>query len=186
MKRVLLLLILYILGLLFAITFTSNANAQDSISEVKFGLLYSGWSAHHPNETGGQDGIDANAETIFKPHFRFLGGEIHPNFGASIRLNTPDDMGNRDKHIHRVYGGGVWQLKGDLLFLDLGLGLIAHSGNCSKYYGSPILLHEQIDIGIRLTECHSVSLFIDHMSNANLFDPNTGLNSVGLRLTYLF
>jgi hypothetical protein len=108
----------------------------DLLTEAKFGLLASGWSARDGQPSHDRS-LDLNAEAIFTSSVDFLGGQIHggqihPNFGASVSLH---------KDTSWIYGGGVWQLTIRRIFLDLGLGLALHDGSLSKIYGSRVLFH---------------------------------------------
>jgi len=146
----------------------------DLLTEEKFGLLYSGWSARHGQPSHNQS-LDLNAEAIFTPSVDFLGGQIHPSLGASVSL---------DKDTNRIYGGAVWQLIVWRVFLDLGFGLALHDGALSKTYGVRVLFHPQAELGWKFTEKYGLSVFVDHMSNGDRVTPNTGLNAAGIRLTY--
>jgi lipid A 3-O-deacylase len=148
----------------------------DLLTEAKFGLLYSGWSSR-PGQPSHDQSLDLNAEAIFTPSVDFLGGQIHPNFGASVSL---------DAGTNRIYGGAVWQVIVSRVFLDLGFGLALHDGPLSKTYGSRVLFHPQGELGVKFTEKYGLSVFVDHMSNGDTVRPNTGLNSAGIRLTYFF
>jgi len=80
----------------------------DLLTEAKFGLLASGWSARDGQPSHDRS-LDLNAEAIFTSSVDFLGGQIHPNFGASVSLH---------KDTSWIYGGGVWQLTIRRVFLD--------------------------------------------------------------------
>jgi lipid A 3-O-deacylase len=151
----------------------------DLLTEAKFGLLASGWSARDAQPSHDRS-LDLNVEAIFTPSVDFLGGQIHPNFGAAVSLH------NLRKDTSWIYGGGVWQLTIQRVFLDLGLGLALHDGSLSKTYGSRVLFHPQAELGVKFTEKYGLSVFVDHMSNGDTVRPNTGLNSAGIRLTYFF
>ena len=162
-----------VLCALFCVAIPAHA---DLLTEAKFGLLGSGWSARDGQPSHDRN-LDLNSEAIFTSSVDFLGGQIHPNFGASVSLH---------KDTSWIYGGGVWQLTIRRVFLDLGLGLALHDGPLSKIYGSRVLFHPQAELGVKFTEKYGLSVFVDHMSNGDLVRPNTGLNSTGIRLTYFF
>ena len=49
-----------------------------------------------------------------------------------------------------------------------------------------MLFHPNAELGYRLTEHHSVSLFFEHISNASTAAKNQGLDTLGVRLGYRF
>ena len=151
----------------------------DLLTEAKLGLLGAGWSARDGQPSHDRS-LDLNAEAIFASSVEFLGGQIHPNFGATVSLH------NLHKDTNWIYGGGVWQLTIGRVFLGLGFGLALHDGSLSKTYGSLVLFHPQAELGVKFTEKYGLSVYVDHMSNGDTVRPNTGLNSAGIRLTYFF
>ena len=151
----------------------------DLLTEAKLGLLGAGWSARDGQPSHDRS-LDLNAEAIFASSVEFLGGQIHPNFGATVSLH------NLHKDTNWIYGGGVWQLTIGRVFLGLGFGLALHDGSLSKTYGSRVLFHPQAELGVKFTEKYGLSVYVDHMSNGDTVRPNTGLNSAGIRLTYFF
>ena len=151
----------------------------DLLTEAKLGLLGAGWSARDGQPSHDRS-LDLNAEAIFASSVEFLGGQIHPNFGAAVSLH------NLHKDTNWIYGGGVWQLTIGRVFLGLGFGLALHDGSLSKTYGSRVLFHPQAELGVKFTEKYGLSVYVDHMSNGDTVRPNTGLNSAGIRLTYFF
>ena len=78
------------------------------------------------------------------------------------------------------------------IFFGLGLGGTVHDGlqdptdPDKKALGSRILFHIPIEIGLRLDDRRSISVYFEHMSNAFLFDSNEGLDSIGVRYGYKF
>ena len=68
----------------------------------------------------------------------------------------------------------------------------AHTGKLQtsrldrKELGSRVLFYLATELGYRITPKHSVSLRVDHMSNASLADNNEGLDTVGLIYGYHF
>lgn len=55
-----------------------------------------------------------------------------------------------------------------------------------KALGSRVLLRIPIEFGYQLTEHHRLSLMFAHVSNADLADPNQGLDTLGIRYGYWF
>ena len=50
-----------------------------------------------------------------------------------------------------------------------------------KALGSRILFHIPLELGLRLDDRNSVSVYFEHVSNGNLADANEGLDAIGLR-----
>ena len=131
-----------------------------------------------------EGGVDFNAELIFGfPNCRLFSGSVRTNLG--IGLNNQGDTS-------KVYSGLLWEYVWNSgLFLNLGLGLAAHTGDLEnsddkKALGSRILFRIPIEMGLLFTRRQGVSIMFDHVSNAYLADPNEGLDTVGLRYTYRF
>jgi hypothetical protein len=159
-------------------------NNSDWLYEVRVGVL-----AHDVDDLWSgsrkEDGVDINAEIIFgRPSFSILSGTVRPNFGLSI--NTFGDTS-------KLYSGLVWEFKMKSgLFLNLGVGAAIHDGELEtrredkKELGSRVLFRIPIEIGHTFRERHRVSIAFDHLSNANLADPNEGLDTLGLLYGYRF
>lgn len=131
-----------------------------------------------------EGGVDFNAEFIFGyPDYPLLSGILHTNLGFS--LNSRGDTS-------KIYSGLLWEYLWDSgIFLDLGLGLAVHDGKLDnnddrKELGSRILFRIPIEIGLLFAGHHGISIMFDHVSNANLADPNEGLDTLGLRYSYRF
>jgi lipid A 3-O-deacylase len=151
--------------------------------EIKFGVLHhdtgSLWSGFRR-----ESGVDINLEAIFSPHAKLLGGAIRPAFGGSANI-----AGDTSK----LYTGFRWQyehLNG--MFVGIGLGGAIHNGklkpqqNDRKALGSRVLFHIPIEIGYRFGASSALSVYFDHVSNANLADANEGMDTLGLRYGYRF
>lgn len=84
--------------------------------------------------------------------------------------------------------------RNDSFFWELGLGGAVHTGpdqvspatRNHKGLGSRILFHEEIDVGYRITWRSNLSLFLDHISDANLTTHNPGLTNLGVRMGFRF
>jgi hypothetical protein len=78
------------------------------------------------------------------------------------------------------------------LFFDLGLGAAVHDGNLDdrdptrKALGSRVLFHIPLELGYRLDEHDSLSVYFEHTSNAYTQEFNEGLDRLGLRYGYRF
>jgi len=150
----------------------------------RFGLLVHDVGGLWSN-TRSESGADVNAEMVFrKPSFRLWGGTILPNVGFSI--NSQGDTS-------KIYGGVVWEfLFSSGFFFNIGTGLAVHNGQLEsddsnkKQLGSRILFREPIEFGFTFYERHRISILFDHISNADLADPNEGLDTLGVRYGYQF
>lgn len=189
MKYIMITAVLIMLCTVFATTVTCGeptmaGNESGWLNEIRAGVLAHDvgglWSG-----TRREGGVDFNAEIIFsRPSFSFLKGTIAPNFGLSV--NSRGDTS-------KLYGGFLWELETKSgLFLDLGLGAAVHNGDLEtsdedkKQLGSRILFRIAIEIGYSLSEHHRISILFDHVSNANLANPNEGMDTLGLRYGYRF
>jgi lipid A 3-O-deacylase len=155
----------------------------------KFGIyeLKGGVLAHDTEPQQGdraEDGVDLNLEAIFTPSLPFLGGSIRPALGASA--NTAGDTS-------QVYLDARWEYEFETgAYVGLGLGAAVHNGETGdpgpdeRALGSPVLFHIPVEAGYRFDGHHGVSLYFDHISNANLADHNEGLNTLGVRYGYRF
>ena len=77
------------------------------------------------------------------------------------------------------------------IMFEVGLGFAVHNGKLKKVkkkkgrtLGSRLLFRESLSLGLLYNETDSVSLFIDHVSNANLAPPNHGITNLGVRLGF--
>jgi hypothetical protein len=55
-----------------------------------------------------------------------------------------------------------------------------------KQLGSRVLFRIPFEFGITLRGPHSFSILFDHMSNAYLARPNSGMDTLGIRYAYRF
>ena len=172
-----------LLALLAGAFATDVAWAQERGFEFRGGIL-----AHDvPGLWAGfrlESGFDINAEVLFGGGLPILGGRIRPALGASV---------NTDGYTSRGYADLRWEIEGPSgIFFGLGLGAAVHDGLLDptdpdrKAFGSRVLFHIPIEIGLRLDERRSISVYFEHMSNAGLSTYNEGLDSVGVRYGYRF
>ena len=87
----------------------------------------------------------------------------------------------------------VWEfLFSNGFFFNIGTGLAVHNGQLEsddsnkKQLGSRILFREPIEFGFTFFERHRISILFDHISNADLAEPNEGLDTLGVRYGYQF
>jgi lipid A 3-O-deacylase len=158
------------------------ASADGWVDQARLGVLAHdiGLFDHHA-----EAGIDVNAEVLFASPgwLSFIGGP-HPNLGATINSAGGTSYG---------YFGLAWTptLWGPI-FAELGLGGAVHDGELNtpevrrKELGSRILFHEELELGYRVADTFSLSVFLDHISNANLSRHNQGLTNLGMRAGFFF
>ena len=170
---------------------SATAQAGDLSTELKVGAL-----AHdvNPQYVDGQPSffgnhveeasLDINLEALFPPFRRFLGGTLRPAIGVTI--NTAGGTS-------QAYADVRWQyeLPSDIFFA-LGVGAAVHDGNLGpedpdhRALGTRVLFHIPVEVGLRIDEHNSVSLFWDHTSNAGLNEENPGMDRAGIRYGYRF
>ena len=154
----------------------------DIFSEVRLGFLVHDQGPASHNKEGGYDG---NLEVLFtSPDFLDIIWAPRPHFGGSV--NSQGDTS-------QVYLGLTWEFEFlDSAFFDFSFGGAYHSGETTtdardkKELGCSVLFRESIDLGYRFDDHHSVSLFLDHISNAKLCSENEGLENFGLRYGHSF
>ena len=132
-----------------------------------------------------EKGPDLCAEVVFnRSLFNLLYAEAYPNMGLTI--NTRGDTS-------KVFGGFrlEWQPLAPLT-VSTGLGIALHSGKRDtdladrKSLGSQVLFRVPIEIGWGFNLHHRLTLVFDHISNAYLFSPNEGMDTLGLMYGYRF
>jgi lipid A 3-O-deacylase len=131
-----------------------------------------------------EGGVDINAELLFGHGLPFLGGTIRPVIGGSV---------NTEGYTSKAYVDARWEIEGPSgIFFGIGLGGAVHDGLLDptdpdkKALGSRLLFHIPIEIGLRLDERRSISVYFEHMSNGFLADSNEGMDSIGVRYGYKF
>lgn len=100
--------------------------------------------------------------------------------------------------INRNVGGCISSVHGCLmlkttlqynLFLEIAFGGAIHngplktqkSGKYKRTLGSRVLFREAANLGYIFGNKHSSSLYIDHISNASLRKPNSGVTNIGIK-----
>ena len=131
-----------------------------------------------------ESGVDINVELLFGYGLPVLGGTLRPAIGGSI--NTAGETS-------KAYIDARWEIEGPSgIFFGIGLGGAVHDGLLDptdpgrKALGSRLLFHIPIEIGLRLDDRRSISVYFEHMSNAGLADSNEGIDSIGVRYGYKF
>ena len=154
------------------------------LSEFRLGIL-----AHNigPIASAREDGAQINAELRFNPPplFEYI---LSPRPHLGVSINTAGDTSF-------LYLGLTWTWNiTDALFLDLSFGGTIHDGWLTSHepepdrrlMGSRLLFRESLELGYRFFDRHSLSLMLDHVSNAGLSHKNQGNDDVGLRYGYRF
>jgi lipid A 3-O-deacylase len=174
-----------------ALNIASAARAESGIvSELLAGVLGHdvGYIGNHA-----ENGVDINLETRFvSPNlFRFIGSP-RPHLGVTV---------NTEGNTSQLYTGVTWTFTlfrqlfsdADSLFIDASLGGAVHDGNLHttihlnhKQLGSRFEFRESAEIGYHITPRHSISLMLDHISNAGLAHHNGGMENFGLRYGFSF
>jgi lipid A 3-O-deacylase len=167
-------------ALLMGVAASGETMAQSAPSslEIRGGVL-----AHDvPDLWAGfnlEGGVDINVEVLLGRGLPFLGGTIRPALGASI---------NTDGYTSRAYLDARWEYQWQNgLFVGLGIGAAVHDGDLDccepdrKALGSRVLFHIPLEVGLRLDDRNSISVFFEHVSNADLADTNEGLDAIGVR-----
>ncbi len=161
-----------------------QAGSQGVINEVKLGGLY-----HDPGDLWSGFRLERptavlNAEVLFSPHVRFLGGTVRPALGATFNF-----IGGTSK----AYIDARWEVEtASGLFFALGVGAAVHDGTVGptdpirKALGSRVLFHFPAELGWRWDGHNSVSVYFEHISNGYTQDFNEGLDAIGMRYGYKF
>jgi hypothetical protein len=160
--------------------------ATSLLDSLSLGILahdYGPLSDRHEN------GIDPNLELRFRP----------PDWAGWRAIGTPrPHLGVTPNFSHDtsvLYAGVTWAFDPHpRLFTEIGLGLALHDGplhaedpvacdldsDCG--FGSRILPHFSLELGVRLDGRHAVTLYFDHVSHMGyLDDENEGIDHLGLR-----
>jgi lipid A 3-O-deacylase len=161
----------------------SPAAASDGIiSEYRLGPMYhdAGVFGHRK-----EHGADVNLEALFNgPDWLSKIGSPRPHLGFEIST-----AGMTDK----AYFGLTWTWTFfDRLFFGFSVGGAAHDGFIKaapldrKELGSRFEFRESAEGGVLIGERHSISLILDHISNAKLGVKNDGMDGLGIRYGYRF
>ncbi len=168
-----------------------SAHAADPawIDEGKLGVL-----AHDIRFLGNhvEPGADLNIEVLFtSPAFLRVFGAPRLHVGLSINTAGATDYG----YVGLTWRGRPWWPLLALpegLFIAGSLGGGVHDGHRNaappdrKLLGSRLLFRESIEAGYQLTRRLSLSVMLDHESNAGLASHNQGLTNLGVRVGVAF
>jgi lipid A 3-O-deacylase len=159
------------------------AHAQSGwLDEAKLGL------DAHDIALGGdhrEPGADVNGELLFtSPALLRTIGHPRPHVGVAVNTSGATSY---------AYFGLTWTAPVfERAFVSGALGGAVHNGEINaalpdrKQLGSRILFHEYVEAGFRVTPVLSLSVFLDHMSNADLARHNAGMTNIGLRTGFKF
>ncbi len=175
-------------GSMHAIAAGSDPAGQSLIDELRLGIdAFVDGSAHKR-----EDGAFVRAEVLFRP---FSADFSHPlaRIFFSPRPHLGAMVGLGGDTTSQVYGGLTWTFNvTDRVFVEGALGAAVHNGKLRRTHpgrpalGSRVLFHESAALGLRLSSHMNVIAFIDHASNASLYDDNDGLTHAGMLLGYRF
>jgi lipid A 3-O-deacylase len=167
----------------------SHAADLGWIDEIKLGVL-----AHDIRFLGNhvEPGTDVNVEVLFaSPAFLRVLGAPRPHLGLSINTAGATDYG----YVGLTWSGRPWRpllTLPDALFVAGSLGGSVHDGYLSagppdrKILGSRLLFRESVEAGYQFTRRVSLSVMLDHVSNAGLVTHNQGLTNLGVRVGVTF
>lgn len=154
------------------------------VSEVRLGF-----AAHDVGpftlDTQREDGsVNLNAEVLFhSPDILSVVGSPRPHLGTQVNLSGETSQ---------VYAGlsYEWYLV-DQVFVGIHGGGAYHNGETTgsrtrKNLGCNTLFRGAVEAGYRFGDRQSLSVMVDHISNANLCDANEGLETIVVRYGYRF
>ena len=179
--------IMRVLGVMALLASFSSPSQAQLVSEIRGGVLFHDvpdlWSGFQIEPSG----ADINVEVVFAPVAPApFGGTFLPAIGGTI--NTRGDTSH-------IYADLRWRYEGQTgWFFETGLGVAVHDGEINivdpnaKALGSRALFHIPAEIGLRLNETTSLSVYFEHTSNAGLGVDgiNEGMDRLGVRLGYRF
>ena len=165
---------------------STDATAQGLIREVRGGVLAHDvpdlWSGFRTE----RDSVAINLEAVLAAELPLFGGVLVPAFGGTIATEGGTSNAYFDLRWEYEFGSG-W-------FMGAGIGAAVHDGELrvssigqtDKALGSRVLFHIPAEIGYRFDRHNSLSVYFEHLSNANTSDVNEGLDRLGVRYGYRF
>ena len=165
----------------FALT-CAAANAGGTFSEIRLGVLAHDQGVFVATK---EEGLDLNAELYFNDWGWFGGGwETRPSLGVSVNMQGDTSQA----YVGLTIGGPI----AGPLFIEGAVGGTIHDGDLdmtmhdNKELGCRVLFHLAASVGVMLSDTTSLSVYLDHASNANLCDHNEGLETAGARIGFRF
>ncbi|MEN8236352.1 MAG: acyloxyacyl hydrolase [Pseudomonadota bacterium] len=164
---------------------TAHSESSDTIEEIRAGLLYHDIKTNLDQRY--EKGANVNAELLFTiPDDSILDYIWSPRPHLGVSINTQGGTS-------QFYGGLTWHFAiYSPIFLELSLGGELHNGRTAEKsskrqaLGSQGLFRESVSLGVEFCQNHTLSVMLDHASNASLTSNNPGLTSLGLRYGYKF
>jgi lipid A 3-O-deacylase len=159
------------------------------MDEVKLGVLVHAirFLANHV-----EPGADINVEVLFpSPAFLRVLWAPRPHLGLSLNTAGATDYA----YVGLTWTGRPWRPLLALpegLFAAGSLGGGVHDGHLNtapperQILGSRLLFRESVEAGYQLTRKVSLSVMLDHLSNAGLATHNQGLTNFGVRIGVTF
>jgi lipid A 3-O-deacylase len=175
--------------LVLCLAVLARVDAQGWIEAGKLGVL-----AHDIRFLGNhvEPGADVNVELLVaSPAFLRGIGAPRPHLGIVANTASKTDYG----YVGLTWSGRPWRpllALPEALFIAGSLGGAVHDGHRDagppdrKRLGARLLFRESVEVGYQLTQGRSVSLMLDHVSNAGLATHNQGLTNLGVRVGFHF
>lgn len=160
----------------------SEKTGYGILSELRLGVMAYDVGAFGRQE---EDGVNANVEFMF----------VSPEFLSAIWSPRPHAWFsvNSSSGTNQAYLGLTWTWEFfEKMFVEGSLGGAYHDGENEtnvigqKSLDCKVLFRESAALGYRVTEKHSLSVALDHISNASLCSSNEGLDTLGMRCGYRF
>jgi len=169
MKNIKYLTIEVIIALLFVMLSSKNVSADSFKNEFKLGIL-----KHDLRVFGGgkkEDGTDINLEYIRKIDYKFA---PYINIGGTFNTNGQTDL---------FYSSIDYRLMKNYYYGGVNFGIVYHTDRTDR---CSVLPREALYIGYKVSRRYSVELFLDHISDADLCEPNDSMETGGIRLGLAF
>ena len=172
----------FLLILSFFCVSTIKANTQPQ--EIRLGIL------RHNVKAGSRQSIekyyDVNIEYLLKSTETSFWQTIYkPRVHIGALINTGPGT-------NQYYIGLTWHIPLiQSTFIELSFGGEVHDGhrkkatNHKKALGSRLLFRESVSLGLILNN-YSISILLNHASNARIAPPNPGITDIGFRLGHYF
>lgn len=177
--------------------FSIPAFAQEQEAELRIGAFK---EIYYKSST---KNIKIQKQNILNVQYLFpsLGGgnEIYatprPHLGGMVNLNggTNQYYAGLTWHVPFDCPGLSWDIPLENFFMEISLGGEMHNGPLKKPsskknrpLGSRLLFRESVSIGLNVGDVNTISIVLDHASNAHLANPNSGLTDIGLQIGYKF
>ncbi len=165
----------------------AHADDKGWIDEGKLGVLAHDIRVFDLGRRG-EPGADVNVEVLFTaPAFLRIVGLPRPHLGFSVNTAGATDYA----YMGLTWSGRPWRsllALPEALFIAGSFGGAIHDGHLNaapperKRLGSRLLFRESAEVGYQLTRGLSVSITLDHLSNAGLVTRNQGLTDFGVRV----